>query len=1210
MPRWVKFIAILLFALVLAIAALPWWIGPAAAPLLRRQGITLIHPKAEGFRTLGLEQVRVVRGNTTVIVRDVRIPSPLLWLRPAQREASAGAWSVVVAPSTAPAPSKTGGIDGMPALHNQLRKIAGVLQRWLPRAYTGAGEVRWPGGNLTLVGASWRNAILTGRSVKYLGQIFDLTIDAAAADYLQITARHPAADASASLRWGAAEISGLATFWDQPAQIQATFPTTGWLPQTASVRAENWTLPAERARLGAHYRQLTGRAELTWRDGGFAASLQAQAAPKPGASAPPFKARVEASGDLQAVRISALEVNAPFARTTLDAPLTVAWRHPSTGAPARLALELDLAKQPWVEAAGRITGSVSVAPDGRQEFSLTLENGRFVDVPVPHATAHGTWDGQRLAMSPLEVQIDATTHARLAGTLDWDKRELEGVRLEVAASPTALARWLPAKASWKQALITAQASGALSAPRHDGQIQLTGAQAGPLKPFDLTGRWRGTGTAVDEFSAEMAAENSRLQLTGRADPGGLWLEKLVFSPAGVEQLALTEPARLEWSPALRVTGLRLHGPAAALALDATAGANGSFHLVGAQLDKEWIHDWLDLPGPTWRVHQIDLSGQMNGPSLDSTAALAGEIHLPGRDVAQVTLAANGNRDGVMLTELKIAEAGAILTQVSGRAAVTWTPDGSAHWHIKPDAPLQLQADVLPDSPLWATLGEPAGVKLAGASARAQLTGTLAQPRGELRISIGNLQVASNSPRRARLPDVTGLVLLASGDRTQVRIDSFNASVEGQAVRGWARLPMAAAQWRQLVTNPAKFNWLAVEGKVEIPGAELEPLARRLPSFVAARGTLQAEVALSDGGKLSGALRIRGAATRPLPALGVLQEITAELRFSGRTAHIESFAGQLGGEPVQLRGTVELPPDGPPRPDLRLTGKNLPLVRRAGLLVRSDLDLQAKSTGNRTLVSGTVTLRDCLVLTEFSDLLPTGVRGVRHQPPYFSVAAEPFDHWGLAVELRGLSAVRMRTPFFTGVASAYFTLGGNLGEPRAVGEITVDEGRVFFPFATFTVQNGAVRLRAADPFHPELVLNATSRRHNYELRLEGSGSPEAPVLEFSSNPPLDSGQVLLMVMAGQAPANETTGTPGQGGLQLTQLGAYLGQGLYRGLGGSNESRLEIVSGEQVSRQGRETYAFEYKLNDRWSLVGEYDEFDSYNAGLKWRVYNQGGPGEKK
>src|SRR3954471_14603005 len=108
MPRWLKFIALLLLALVVAVVSLPWWIGPAATPVLRRQGITLINPSPEGFRALGVQQVRVVRGNTTVMVHDLRLASPLQWLSPAHREASAGQWSVIVTASATPTPPKPG----------------------------------------------------------------------------------------------------------------------------------------------------------------------------------------------------------------------------------------------------------------------------------------------------------------------------------------------------------------------------------------------------------------------------------------------------------------------------------------------------------------------------------------------------------------------------------------------------------------------------------------------------------------------------------------------------------------------------------------------------------------------------------------------------------------------------------------------------------------------------------------------------------------------------------------------------------------------------------------------------------------------------------------------------------------------------------------------------------------------------------------------
>jgi translocation and assembly module TamB len=226
-----------------------------------------------------------------------------------------------------------------------------------------------------------------------------------------------------------------------------------------------------------------------------------------------------------------------------------------------------------------------------------------------------------------------------------------------------------------------------------------------------------------------------------------------------------------------------------------------------------------------------------------------------------------------------------------------------------------------------------------------------------------------------------------------------------------------------------------------------------------------------------------------------------------------------------------------------------------------------------------------------------------------VKEAPFSRWGLKVEVRGEHSLRARTAVFRGTASAHFQLSGTLGEPRAVGELTVDQGQVLFPFATLDVQLGTVRLSEADPYHPQVNANATTRRYGYDLRMEATGPLQSPYVTLTANPALESSQVLLMVMTGQVPATGVGGTTGQ--QRLARVGAFVGQGLLNNLtGGNDEDRLEIVTGQQVSLQGRETYQIEYKLNDRWSLVGEYDEFDDYNAGLKWRVYMAGGADGKK
>jgi translocation and assembly module TamB len=166
----------------------------------------------------------------------------------------------------------------------------------------------------------------------------------------------------------------------------------------------------------------------------------------------------------------------------------------------------------------------------------------------------------------------------------------------------------------------------------------------------------------------------------------------------------------------------------------------------------------------------------------------------------------------------------------------------------------------------------------------------------------------------------------------------------------------------------------------------------------------------------------------------------------------------------------------------------------------------------------------------------------------------------------------------------------------------------FPFATFKVQSGTVRLREADPFHAVVNVSATAQRRDYQLRLEATGDLTAPNVLLSSTPALDASALTLLVMTGQPPVGAGTASSGQ---RLALLGAYLSRGLFQDLGLGGEERLEISSGERVSEQGRDTYELEYKLSERSALVGEYDRFDSYNAGLKWRVYHQESvPNEEK
>jgi translocation and assembly module TamB len=643
----------------------------------------------------------------------------------------------------------------------------------------------------------------------------------------------------------------------------------------------------------------------------------------------------------------------------------------------------------------------------------------------------------------------------------------------------------------------------------------------------------------------------------------------------------------------------LKGKTAELTFSLSGGDEGAFALHAVNIGSDLPAMLLPMAGPQWQVSDWRASGRRQGDGVGFTTTLQGEIRAADQ-TAKVELDAQGDGDGVRLTKLDVTQDDRILTHVVGRVPLVWMDYPRWHWRIDQDNPLEFEINSEPASPLWPMLAAQAGIELTAASARAKLTGTLRQPQGDLQVRVGRIRMMDGKHTQT-LPDVDHLTVEMHADRREIALKSLSGLVAGQKITAGGQLPMDDSRWNDLWSAPQKFDWGKAEGYVEIVHANLAPLAQRIRAIPLVQGTVDGRVEAKDG-RFTGRLQLHDAISRPLGALGIVQAIDANLILNGRRLTVQRLAGQIGGEPVVMQGGMNWPAGrAEPELDLTLKGGNLPLIRRPGLLLRGDIDLAAKTGGDAiTRITGAVTLHDGLVLADLATLLPSGRRGVERRPPYFSVETDPLKQWQLGVDIRGAKAVRIRTTVFKGTASAHFQLSGTLGEPRAVGELTVDQAQVLFPFATFAVQLGVVRLRAADPYNPELALSAVSHRHDYEIRLNVTGSPEAPMVAFSSNPPLEASQVLLMVMTGQSPAGDPAA---QNGTQrLTQLGAYLGRGLFGDLNG-DESRLEIASGQQASQQGRETYEIEYKLNDTWSLTGEYDRFDDYNAGVKWRVYTQ-------
>jgi translocation and assembly module TamB len=371
--------------------------------------------------------------------------------------------------------------------------------------------------------------------------------------------------------------------------------------------------------------------------------------------------------------------------------------------------------------------------------------------------------------------------------------------------------------------------------------------------------------------------------------------------------------------------------------------------------------------------------------------------------------------------------------------------------------------------------------------------------------------------------------------------------------------------------------------------------------------VNANLSLLPGGKFTGWLGLHKGRTRPLGNVGPVRDIELDLRLTNRTVQLQSATANVGGSTVSAAGHAELPLTNRLSADtpfqLSIQGTNVPLSRQPESILRGDLDISITKTSKApAMISGTTRLRDSFYLRDLQDLIPAKVASPRRRPPYFSVEMEPFADWRLATRVTGSRFLKVRSTLFNGEVSTNLRVEGTLKDPLALGDVKIDSGVIRFPFASLDVRQGFVTLSLEQPHSPQLQVTATSKKFGYDLKLEINGPVDAPILQFSSIPPLNSEQIVLMLTAGELPRGDINLTPQQ---KAQTVAVFFGRDLLArfGLGDDSEERLTIQSGEQVSEQGRPTYSLEYKLTPRWSLTGEYDRFNEFNAGLKWRVYSK-------
>lgn len=1206
MCRLFKILSVLVAVLLVMAATLPFWLGGLLVVIKKPLGLEFGRYERVGYSRFALRDVRYQSPSVVVTAGRIEAATPLLYgwrhLRGEVAPLTVTDWRVEVQRGTKSLPDPD---QGWVSLRRLLLREMDAVGLWLPEVHVETGEVVFPGGRIGLKLGNWRNRILRVEGLSWAGSIFRGSLEFNShQDLIRLQLAAEQNGLNLDLESRSTRVNGMAHWLGQPATISADFAEHGWLPVGAQVVAENWVVVGSRLHIGSAYKAVRGSGRLDWHKDDFVAVLTVNAEPLPGEKAPPFELMGNCRGDLDTVTIETLHITMPGLKADLSEPVRLGRDGQLLSGASHFVLDADLAGQTWFPAEGHVNGEAKIdaGRDLKPHIAVNLaakalKVGRW---SVPQLQLTGVFDWPSVEISSASVNLGPGETIELSGGINLETREVSASKLDAHLKGTTVAGWWPDAPVFADLVVRAKVEGAWTQLKHDGEAQVTGLDLPPLRPLGLKFVWAGVGAAVEKFDVVTSSGEAQMVFGGAADRDSVNLEELRIQKGDNAWLSLEKPARIGWQPVLRCDPLVLTGEAGRVELAARTGVEGEARLLVRDFSTVWLRDWFVWGGPDWRIPLGDFTGQWNNGPMDFSVSATADTDLAEQHPVELQLKATGNRRGVDLETLRVFEGKQEAVVAGGTLPLVITPAAHPVWAFDMNAPMDFTAATRPDAAFWNYLAETTGLLIERPQINLELSGNWQSPQGKITLRVP--RIATKPERiKIKLPEAEAIDGLIELDRGQVTLRKLSAAIAGQQIQMEGHLPMQKGglsalkdmSWRKIIQEAT--------GRVQIPGADIAALAPYAPELIAPKGRLEVDVTFAEG-EVGGFIRVENAGTRPLGPLGVLQDLKADLALSGRGMRIRTCEATMAGQLVEVKGSADLDEAGVPRFDFTLKGENLPFVRQVGLLLRGDLDLQLNSTdGGGGKITGKVKLRESLFLTDVRDLVPKGAGSVGSaaRPPFFSVEAPPFNTWQLDVDLSGERFLRLRTPVFNGLASMRFHLANTLGEPRATGQVVVDQGQVLLPFATFSIQQGLIKLTEANPYEPALFVTGVSRRYGYDLRMELSGTATVPVLKFSSSPPLNSEQVLLLVMTGETPNSEISYSGNQ---RAVRFGAFIGKSLFSSISGDtgNMDRLTISTGENVSRQGRETYAVEYSLGERWSLIGEYDEFDDYNLDLKWRV----------
>ncbi|SLM28859.1 exported hypothetical protein [Desulfamplus magnetovallimortis] len=396
----------------------------------------------------------------------------------------------------------------------------------------------------------------------------------------------------------------------------------------------------------------------------------------------------------------------------------------------------------------------------------------------------------------------------------------------------------------------------------------------------------------------------------------------------------------------------------------------------------------------------------------------------------------------------------------------------------------------------------------------------------------------------------------------------------------------------------------------------------------------------SGASINANLQFKEIAVTLPEDFGRVEKINGTITGDLNRIDITKIKGRFGTGTFLLKGGAELDNYMPQNINISFKTEAIPVNMVEGLAADIFSDLKFNATFDKTvlsaaLVSGEVMVanglwnRDLSVEKEVFSTLTSRKRERK-------VAKEKKEPDPLLEKIALDVAVKGKTPFIVDNNLAYMEIYpdikvmGNAASPAVSGRSEINPGTINYQSSEFTLTKGIIDFVNPYVIEPELDIESHRSVRQWDVMLAVSGTPDNLDFKLSSDPQLEDGDIISLLLRGKTVSeliNAEGGTTMSTAGMLSQvaasavsdnLKAATGLDIFEvGFGNSTDdnglSDMNVTMGKEITdnitiKYGAETKdgemvhktSAEYKLMDNVSVSGFQDSAGQFGGEVRYRL----------